>query len=94
VTRALATSETDLLPAALVIVNHAALGEISLLLHSHPECVDLRRLPADRVPSLEMDAVWGPDPRAATAEKGRNYAEAFVTAAQPLISAALQRSPA
>lgn len=85
-TRVIATSETDLLPPDLVVVNHAALGEISFLLHSHPECVDLSRLPVDRVPTLEQDAVWGPDPRAATAEKGRVYTAAFVAAAQALIT--------
>ena len=92
--RALATSETDLLPPDLVVVNHAALGEISLLLHSHPECVDLSRLPADRVPTLEQDAVWGPDPRAATAEKGRLYSAAFVAAAHQLITTTLPQVPA
>ncbi len=84
-TRAIATSETDLVSPNLVIVNHAALGEISLLLHTHPECVDLRRLPVDRVPTVEQDAVWGPDPREATAEKGRVYTAAFVAAARQLI---------
>lgn len=92
--RALATSETDLLPPDLVVVNHAALGEISLLLHSHPECVDLGRLPADRVPTLAQDAVWGPDPRAATAEQGRLFTAAFVTAAHRLITTTLAQAPA
>lgn len=92
--RALATSETDLLPPDLVVVNHAALGEISLLLHSHPECVDLGRLPRDRVPTLAQDAVWGPDPRTATAEQGRLYSAAFVTAAHQLITTTLAQIPA
>jgi creatinine amidohydrolase len=91
-TRIIATSETDLLPKELVIVNHAALGEVSFLMHSHPECVDLARLPADRVPTLEQDAVWGPDPRAASAEKGRIYTEAFVAAATTLLRSALSAS--
>ncbi len=91
-TRIIATSETDLLPKELVVVNHAALGEVSLLLHTDPECVDLSRLPADRVPTLEQDAVWGPDPRPASAEKGRRYTDAFVAAATPLITQALVTS--
>lgn len=85
-TRVIATSETDLVSPELVVVNHAALGEISFLMHSDPECVDLSRLPIDRVPSLEQDAVWGPDPRNASAEKGRAYTAAFVAAAHALIA--------
>lgn len=92
--RVIATSETDLVSPDLVIVNHAALGEISLLMHTNPECVDLRRLPADRVPSLEQDAVWGPDPRTASAEKGQLYAAAFVTAARKLITETIAQLPA
>jgi len=88
-TRIIATSETDLLPKELVIVNHAALGEVSFLMHTDPACVDLSRLPADRVPTLEEDAVWGPDPRPSSADKGRTYAAAFVAAAQKLIATAL-----
>lgn len=84
-TRAIATSETDLLPPEIVIVNHAALGEISFLMFTDPNCVDLTQLPVDRVPTLEQDAVWGPDPRESTAEKGRVYTAAFVAAARKLI---------
>lgn len=90
-THVIATSETDLVSPDLVVVNHAALGEISLLLHSHPDCVDLSRLPPDRTPTLEQDAVWGPDPRQASAEKGRAYTAAFVAAAHPLIAHHLSR---
>lgn len=88
-TRIIATSETDLIDKSVVIVNHAALGEVSFLMHTDPDCVDLTRLPADRVPSLEQDAVWGPDPREASAEKGAAYTAAFVTAAAKLIHATL-----
>ncbi len=87
-THAIVTSECDLLPPDLVKVNHAAFGEISFLLHSHPECVDLARLPADRVPTLEQDAVWGPDPREASAVKGRLYTAAFVATAAKLVATA------
>ena len=91
--RAIATSEIDLVSPDLVIVNHAALGEISFLLHTHPECVDLRRLPVDRVPTLAQDAVWGPDPRSASAEKGRLYTAAFVKSAHQLITTTLATLP-
>ena len=89
-TRVICTSETDLVSKDLVIVNHAALGEISFLLSLHPECVDLSRLPQDREPTLADDAVWGPDPRTASAEKGRVYTAAFVAAAQAQVAAALR----
>lgn len=89
-TRVLATSETDLVPPELVQVNHAALGEVAFLLSLHPECVDLSRLPSDRVPTLAQDAVWGPDPRGATAEMGRTFTAAFVAAAQARLAEALR----
>jgi creatinine amidohydrolase len=89
-TRAIATSETDVVPPEVVKVNHAALGEIAFLMHTDPDCVDLARLPADRVPTLEQDAVWGPDPREASAEKGKAYTSAFVEAAMRVIAEALK----
>jgi len=89
-TKVIATSETDLVAKDLVIVNHAALGEISFLMSLYPQCVDLARLPKDREPTLADDAVWGPDPRTASAEKGRIYTEAFVAAAKEKIAAALR----
>lgn len=92
-TRAIATSETDLISPDLVKVNHAALGEVSFLMNSHPECIDLGRLPADRVPTLKQDAVWGPDPRESSSGKGQIYTAAFVTAAAPLIEKALNLNP-
>jgi creatinine amidohydrolase len=88
-TRIIATSETDLISKDIVVVNHAALGEVSFLMHTDPGCVDLTRLPADRIPTLEQDAVWGPDPRESSAAKGAAYTAAFVTSAQQLISATL-----
>lgn len=91
-TRAIATSETDLVAKEIVIVNHAALGEVSFLMHTDPDCVDLTRLPGDRVPTLEQDAVWGPDPREASAEKGKVYTTAFVAAAKKVIAEALSQS--
>ena len=90
-THIIATSETDLISKDIVIVNHAALGEISFLMHTDPDCVDLSRLPADRVPTLEDDAVWGPDPRESSATKGAEYTQAFVASAQKLISETLTR---
>ena len=88
-TRVIATSETDLVSPDVVRVNHAALGEVSFLMSLYPQCVDLSRLPRDREPTLADDAVWGPDPRAASAEKGRAYTEAFVAAAKQKIADAL-----
>jgi creatinine amidohydrolase len=91
-TRIIATSETDLISKDIVIVNHAALGEVSFLMHTDPDCVDLSRLPEDRVPTLEDDAVWGPDPRESSVEKGAQYTAAFVASAQKLLSETLQKS--
>ncbi len=92
-THFIATSETDLVSPDLFVVNHAALGEIALLMASDPDCVKLDRLPADRVPTLTDDAVWGPDPRVATAEKGRTYAAAFIAAAKTRILSHLVSPP-
>ncbi|WP_221031060.1 creatininase family protein [Actomonas aquatica] len=87
----IASSETDLVSPDLFIVNHAALGEVALLMASDPDCVDLSQLPADREPTLQEDAVWGPDPRPATAELGQRFTAAFVAAAaarlRPLLDA-------
>lgn len=90
----LATSETDLVPPDLFIVNHAALGEVALLMASDPDCVDLSRLPTDREPTLQDHAVWGPDPRPATAELGQTFADAFVAAAADRLRPLLTDSPA
>jgi creatinine amidohydrolase len=90
-THIIATSETDLIAKEIVIVNHAALGEVSFLMHTDPDCVNLTRLPKDRVPTLEVDAVWGPDPRDSSAEKGAQYTAAFVASAQKLIFETLQK---
>lgn len=89
-THVICTSETDLISKDIVIVNHAALGEISFLMSLYPQCIDLSRLPQDREPTLADDAVWGPDPRPASAEKGRRYTAAFVAAAREQIAAALR----
>jgi creatinine amidohydrolase len=89
-TRVIATSETDLVSKDVVVVNHAALGEISFLMSLYPECVDLARLPKRRAPTLADDAVWGPDPRTASAAKGRAYTQAFVAAAKRKIAVALR----
>ncbi|WP_438479876.1 creatininase family protein [Oleiharenicola lentus] len=88
-TKIICTSETDLIAKDIVIVNHAALGEVSFLMNSHPQCIDLARLPKDRVPTLADDAVWGPDPRESSAEKGRVYTKAFVESAKQKIADAL-----
>ncbi len=77
-----AISECDLLPPDRVVVNHAALGEVAFLMAAHPECIDLTRLPRDRPPTLEQDAVWGPDPRPASVALGRELTAEFVVAAR------------
>lgn len=84
-THFIATSETDLVSPDLFIVNHAALGEIALLMATDPDCVKLDRLPQDREPSLQEDAVWGPDPRTATAELGQKFIAGFVSGARERI---------
>jgi creatinine amidohydrolase len=84
-THFIATSETDLVSPDLFIVNHAALGEIALLMATDPDCVKLDRLPQDREPTLQEDAVWGPDPRPATAELGQKFIAGFITGARQAI---------
>ena len=61
-------------------------------MHTDPDCVDLSRLPQDRVPTLEDDAVWGPDPRESSAYKCRAYTEAFLEGAQKLIADTLAQN--
>lgn len=90
-TKIIATSETDLISPGIVKVNHAALGEVSFLMSLYPETVDLSRLPADHEPDLPRDAVWGPDPRESSVEKGRVYTAAFVEGAKKKIVEALNR---
>jgi creatinine amidohydrolase/Fe(II)-dependent formamide hydrolase-like protein len=84
-THFIATSETDLVSPDLFIVNHAALGEIALLMATDPDCVKLDRLPQEREPTLEQDAVWGPDPREASAELGQKFIAGFVAGAREAI---------
>ena len=86
-THFIATSETDLVSPDLFIVNHAALGEIALLMATDPDCVKLDRLPQDREPTLEQDAVWGPDPRTASAELGHQFIAGFITGSRKAIHA-------
>ncbi len=92
-THFIATSETDLVPEDLFIVNHAALGEVALLMATDPDCVKLDRLPADRTPTLEDDAVWGPDPRTASADLGQKFIAGFITGARERIHAVYPPSP-
>ncbi len=84
-THFIATSETDLVSPDLFIVNHAALGEIALLMATDPDCVKLDRLPQDREPTLQQDAVWGPDPRQASVELGQKFIVGFVAGARERI---------
>jgi len=92
-THFIATSETDLVPEDLFIVNHAALGEVALLMATDPDCVALDRLPTDRPPTLADDAVWGPDPREASPELGRKFIASFITGARERIHSIYPASP-
>jgi creatinine amidohydrolase len=57
--------------------NHAARGETSFQLLFNPTVVALERLPQDREPTLDDDGVWGPDPREATMQEGRDMLDLF-----------------
>lgn len=59
---------------------HADLDDTSLMLATDPSMVRLRALRTARRPSA-ADGVYGDDPRAATAERGRALADAQVNAA-------------
>ena len=59
---------------------HADLDDTSLMLATDPSMVRLRQLRAARRPG-EADGVYGDDPRAASAERGRALADAQVDAA-------------
>ncbi|MEE9215959.1 MAG: creatininase family protein [Anaerolineales bacterium] len=53
------------------LLDHAGLWETSQLLASRPDLVDLKALPPETELSAKDVAVLGPDPRSATAAKGR-----------------------
>ena len=65
--------------------NHAARGETSFQLLFNPTVVALERLPADREPTLDDDGVWGPDPRQATMQEGRDMLNLFCERTIPRI---------
>lgn len=65
--------------------NHAARGETSFQLLFNPTVVALERLPADREPTLDEDGVWGPDPRQATMQEGRDMLNLFCERCIPKI---------
>ena len=73
-----ALAEFDILPDALLVANHSALGETSLQLYYEPQTVNLESLPKNREITLETDAVSGDDPRPATSLKGKKIVTAFV----------------
>ncbi len=66
-------------------VNHAAKGETSLQMHTHPGLVDTSLLPNDRTPTLEHDGVWGDDPSTSTAERGGDILDLFVDRCAPMV---------
>jgi creatinine amidohydrolase len=73
-----ALAEFDVLPKDLLIANHSAFGETSLQLHYAPKTVDLESLPKHRPISLELDAVFGDNPRLANAAHGEKIVKSFV----------------
>ncbi|MCK5782613.1 MAG: creatininase family protein [Flavobacteriales bacterium] len=81
-----ALAEFDIIPDHLLVANHSAIGETSLQLYYQSDFVDLDSLPKDRDISLEIDAVYGDDPRPATKELGAEIAETFVKNASKEIS--------
>ena len=72
--------------------DHAGASETSLMLHFHPELVDLSRLAQDREPTIEEDGIGGLDPRTnASAERGREGLRILVKNAVPRILELLRR---
>lgn len=71
-------------------VNHAADGETSLQMAADPRLVDLSKLPADRVATLDEDGVWGNDPSASTPNKGREIVRLFVERCGPDVRTRLE----
>ncbi len=66
--------------------DHAAIGETSFQLLFAGDLVDLSQVPQDRAPTLDEDGVWGDDPKAATAERGRRMLKAFLDHTVPKIT--------
>lgn len=87
-----AIAEFDILEDSVLVANHSARGETALQLHYRSDLVALDLLDDGDAPTLEHDAVWGEDPRPATAEEGAKIAEAFVKAAKTKIDELLQQS--
>ena len=69
--------------------DHAGAYETSLMMRFFPELVDLSKLP-ERPLSVEQDGIGGEDPRAASPEKGEEYARVIVEWAVERISALLE----
>ncbi len=67
-------------------VDHAGRNETSMMMHLHPELVDLSQLPADR--DIQPVGVGGQDPRLGTAEHGRECLEASVGIVGKMLQAA------
>ncbi len=84
-------AEFDIVPDELLVANHSAIGETSLQLLYDEESVDLYILPKDRDITLEVDAVYGDDPRGATKEFGRKIASTFVTNADKKLQELLKK---
>lgn len=84
-------AEFDIVPDELLVANHSAIGETSLQLLYDEKTVDLDVLPKDRDISLEIDAVYGDDPRKATKELGEKIAATFVDNADEKLQELLKK---
>lgn len=71
-------TEFEIVPDEFLVANHSALGETSLQLFYAPETVNLDALPRDRPISLELDGVFGVDPRNSTKELGKKIVSIFI----------------
>jgi creatinine amidohydrolase len=67
-------------------MDHAARNETSLMMHYHPELVDLSQLPEDR--SVTPQGVGGEDPREASAAFGEECAEISIKLVGDLLAKA------
>lgn len=86
----LAIAEFDILDDSVLVANHSARGETALQLHYRSDLVALEQLGEGDAPTLEKDAVWGEDPRLATAAEGALIAAAFVRAGKAKVDELLK----
>lgn len=87
-----AFAEFEIIPDELLVANHSAIGETAIQLHYAPETVALETLPKKGKISLEIHAVSGNDPRAATKELGQKIATTFITNASEKLETLLKNT--